>query len=229
MKKNTRKLKKAALLLCSAVLLVCISIGATVAYLTSTATVTNTFTVGNVKITLDEEDVDGSTSDAARDTANNYHIFPDGQYKKDPIVHVDRTSENCYLFVKVENGLADIEAAATISVGDEAKQQTIAQQMAANGWVALDGVANVYYYTENNSAATANAGKDLPVFSAFKISNAVVGGEKPDEVDASDTKLYLGDYAGAKITVTAYAVQADGFGTAKDAWDATFGKPDETV
>ena len=32
-----------------------------------------------------------------------------------------------------------------------------------------------------------------------------------------------GAAANAKITVTAYAVQADGFTTAKAAWDATFG------
>ena len=52
------KLRKVLLLACSAVLLVCLSVGATLAYLTSTDTVKNTFTVGKVAITLDEVNVD---------------------------------------------------------------------------------------------------------------------------------------------------------------------------
>ena len=227
--KKTRKLRKVLLTVCCAALLVCVTIGATVAYLTSTATVENTFTVGNVKITLDEADTDNDNNTAdnvtidgkVRDTANNYHIFPDGQYDKDPIVHVDQNSENCYLFVKVENGLAAIEAAATIGEGDTAQQMTIADQMAANGWVPLADVANVYYYTDGKGTTlTANAGKNIDVFSAFKISDAVIGGERPDDAAESDTNKYLGDYADATITVTAYAIQADGFDTAAEAWDA---------
>ena len=50
-------LRKVLLLACSAVLLVCLSVGATLAYLTSNDTVVNTFTVGKVAITLDETDV----------------------------------------------------------------------------------------------------------------------------------------------------------------------------
>ena len=54
---NTRKLRKAILTLCSALLLVSLSVGITVAYLTSTDEVKNTFTVGQVKITLDEAEL----------------------------------------------------------------------------------------------------------------------------------------------------------------------------
>ena len=58
MMKNS-KFRRILLLLACAVLLVSLSVGATLAYLTSTTeTVTNTFTVGNVAITLDELDVD---------------------------------------------------------------------------------------------------------------------------------------------------------------------------
>ena len=53
-----KKTRKILLMAACAVLLVCISVGATVAYLTSTDTVTNTFTVGQVAITLDEAKVD---------------------------------------------------------------------------------------------------------------------------------------------------------------------------
>ena len=221
--RKTHKMRKVLLAVCCAALLVCVTIGATVAYLTSQATVTNTFTVGNVKITLDEADTDNDTNTSdnvtttdgkTRDTANKYHIFPDGQYVKDPIVHVDAKSEDCYLFVKVANGLADIEVPAKFVEEDGEKNMTIAQQMEANGWVKLTEGSNIYYYKD-----IVNAGQNIPVFSAFKISNAVVGGEKPEDAD-DDTTKYLGDYANANITVTAYAIQADGFDTAADAWEA---------
>ena len=67
------KTKSNALLmtLC-AVLLVAASVLGTMAYLTSTDEVENTFTVGNVKITLDESKVDqnGNAVEGDRVTAN---------------------------------------------------------------------------------------------------------------------------------------------------------------
>lgn len=208
MKKNTRKLKKAALLLCSAVLLVCISIGATVAYLTSQDTVTNTFTVGNVQITLDEAKVtpDGKPVDPAERTdANSYKLLPGHTYTKDPMIHVDAASENCWLFVKVENGIAAIEDA----------NKTIAAQMTANGWTLVENTTNIYKYKE-----TVSGGANIPVFGEFAISNAVIGGMKPITTDGAgdDGKLYLDEYKNAKIVITAYAIQADGFSTAEAAW-----------
>ena len=207
MKKNTRKLKKAALLLCSAVLLVCISIGATVAYLTSQDSVTNTFTVGNVAITLDEADTDDSTLDADRDTSNTYKLFPGHTYIKDPTIHVGDASENCWLFVKVDNGIADIE--------DET--DTIAAQMSELGWSEVTTGSGIYAYDRIVAAS-----EDIPVFSHFKISGDVVGGMEPSTTDDSgnDGKLYLDAYKNAQIVITAYAIQADGFTTAKAAWDA---------
>ena len=56
-----KKTKKALLLSLCAVMLVTASVLGTMAYLTSTDEVVNTFTVGNVAITLDETDVDNST------------------------------------------------------------------------------------------------------------------------------------------------------------------------
>ena len=215
MKKNTRKLKKAALLLCSAVLLVCISIGATVAYLTITDKVTNTFTVGNVKITLDEAKVDANGAkvkdeegnDVARVQANSYKLMPGHTYTKDPMIHVDAASENCWLFVKVENGIAAIEDA----------NKTIAAQMTANGWTLVENTTNIYKYKE-----TVSGGANIPVFGEFAISNAVIGGMKPITTDGAgdDGKLYLDEYKNAKIVITAYAIQADGFTTPEAAWTA---------
>lgn len=190
------KLKKILTLMCCAVLLVCISVGATVAYLTSQDSVTNTFTVGKVKITLDELDVDNSTEgENDRDQANAYHLLPSTSYEKDPTVHVEADSENSWLFVKVENGIADIETTDTT--------KTIAAQIAANNWTALDGVANVYYksYTKQDTV------KDEVVFSTFEIAGNV-------------SNATIDQYTDAEIVITAYAIQAQGLETAAEAWTA---------
>jgi len=63
---------KALLLALCAVLLVAASVLGTMAYLTSRAEVTNTFTVGSVSITLDEAPVDenGEATTGTRVTEN---------------------------------------------------------------------------------------------------------------------------------------------------------------
>ncbi|MFR6087431.1 MAG: SipW-dependent-type signal peptide-containing protein [Oscillospiraceae bacterium] len=84
---------KPLLTLCCALLLVAAGVFGTLAYLTGTDTVNNTFTVGNVKITLDEAKVttDGTPVEGAdRVKANEYHLLPGHTYTKDPTVTVGR-------------------------------------------------------------------------------------------------------------------------------------------
>lgn len=95
---------KALLLTLCAVLLVAASVLGTMAYLTSTDTVTNTFTVGKVEIKLDEAKVnaDGIPEEgAARVQANSYKLMPGTTYTKDPTVTVKAGSEESYVRMKV--------------------------------------------------------------------------------------------------------------------------------
>lgn len=192
---------KPLLTLCCALLLVAAGVFGTLAYLTDTDTVNNTFTVGNVKITLDEAKVttDGTPVEGAdRVKANEYHLLPGHTYTKDPIIHVDADSENCYLFVKVENKIADIEGTNTVAV-----------QMARNGWVAVEGKSDVYAYTVDNALTAVEAGANVDVFETLTIGDSVTNND-------------LAKYANKTITVTAYAIQADGFDgkTAAEIWTA---------
>lgn len=191
---RTRTKAKALALAVCAVLLVVATVCVTMAFLTSTDSVTNTFTVGNVTITLDEADVktDGTYESNAtvRVKANEYKLIPGHTYIKDPTVHVAQGSEDCWLFVQVENGLADAEDAA---------QATIAEQMAAKGWTLVTGETDVYAYSQKQSA-----GANVGVFDSFTISGTA-------DVSA---------FGNATINVTAYAIQADGFSTAEAAWTA---------
>ncbi len=190
-------MKKAVLLVMCALLLCGASVLGTLAYLTSQDSVTNTFTVGNIKITLDEAPVnaDGQATEGARVKANAYKLVPGKTYSKDPVIHVASGSEKCWLFIKVENGIAGIEDSAN----------TVDTQLKANGWLPLESVANVYYHAVVD--ATENA-VDVNTFTTFKIAGET----------ANDT---LAEYGNATVVVTAYAVQEAGFeNNAAGAWTA---------
>ena len=198
------KMKALALALC-AVLLVVTTVFVTMAYLTSEDTVKNTFTVGKVTIMLDEADVDEAgevvagadrTKTDGRVHTNEYHLIPGHEYTKDPTIHVDAKSEDCWLFVKLENGLKDI-----IDV------KTIETQMTEKGWMCIDETDNIWAYKE-----TVEGGENIDVFDEFKLK---------DNADVS--KYATEDNESNVINVTAYAVQADGFSTEQEAWNATFG------
>ena len=90
---------KALLLTLCAVLLVAASVLGTMAYLTSSAEVKNTFTIGKVEIKLDETDVTNPTG--PRVTANSYKLMPGTTYTKDPTVTVKAGSEESYVRMKV--------------------------------------------------------------------------------------------------------------------------------
>ncbi|MBR4411285.1 MAG: SipW-dependent-type signal peptide-containing protein [Firmicutes bacterium] len=191
--------RKALMTVLAAMLLVTMSVFGTLAYLTSTDAVTNTFTVGNVAITLDEADVDNSKTNVTtegRDKANAYHLLPGHVFAKDPTVHVEANSENSWVFVKVENGIADYEA-----VTDKGN---IAAQISANGWTPLDGVDGVYYKEYTKQATV----KDYVVFEKFKID------------DNAQAVEGWSDIASKTIKVTAYAVQKDDVvDIAAEAWN----------
>lgn len=185
------KTKALVLALC-AVLLVVTTVFVTMAFLTSEDSVQNTFTVGEVTISLDELDVDDSDNDGFttdRDKANEYKLIPGKTYKKDPTIHVGANSEPCYLFVKVENGLVDAEADGN---------RTIAKQMENEGWFPVNGTEDVYYCGTVTTISAVNGGQDKVVFNEFTID---------DSVEADD----LVKYADKEIKVTAYAIQAEGF------------------
>lgn len=186
-----KKLSKILILVVSAALLVTASVMGTLAYLTNTTgAVTNTFTVGNVSITLDEIKVnpDGTPDGDSRVVENTYKLIPGHIYQKDPTIHVNKLSEDCWVFMKLSNGLGD---AAIIEINE--------------GWTKIaeveDGI--IYAYNIVLSAEESSA----PLFSKFQFAT-----------DAEPSK-----FSDKNITLVGYAVQAEGFNNAEDAWAAGFG------
>lgn len=200
------KKSKAILMVVCAMLLVAASVMGTLAYLTSQASVTNSFSVGKVEITLDEAEVDeygnrvvGADDLVARVTSNKYKLVPGHTYTKDPTIHVQPKSENCWVFAKIENDL-----------GVDVTLENMNPKFKPL-WVDNTRVDGVYFY-ENIVPYSVNV-TDLVVFDEFTFAN-----------DADPAQ-----YTNASIKVTGYAIQADGFTTAVDAWKASgFGTPAPT-
>ena len=109
------------------VLVIGCAVGGTVAWLvSSTNAVVNTFTYGDINITLGET------------TGATYKIIPGVNIDKDPKVTVKKDSEACWLFVKVEEEGTFVANKVTYSIAD--------------GWTKGDGTPipeNVYYRAVN--------------------------------------------------------------------------------
>ncbi len=106
-------------LIVAAALLLALGVGATIAFLVSSpVTVKNTFTVGNVSITLQET------------TGAQYKLAPGVDLTKDPTITVKAGSEACWLFVKVEKE-PELDAFCTYEIQSQ--------------WIPLPGQDGVYY------------------------------------------------------------------------------------
>lgn len=244
-----KKILALALVFCLALAL---GIGGTLAYLTSTDTVTNTFTVGNVSIKLDEAKVgtDGKalTGDSAeRVKENSYKLMPGHTYDKDPTVTVNAGSEESYIKVVVTvNKTAELDkifkAHEDFAIVED-KANNVAGVVAgydSNKWTLQnkggekDSNGNrtytFYYYKTVSAVGNGKGGKDADeVLEDLFTSITIPGSLTNEEIETLQYKITqtTGDDGAAtttkieeklSITVTAYAIQADGFTDAADAW-----------
>ena len=234
---------KALLLVLCAVLLVTASGLGTMAYLTDDDSVTNTFTVGSVGLTLDEADVNekgqplkdnavvDDVADADRwqptqeDPEQEYHLLPGHTYTKDPTVTVDKNSENAY-----------VRMMATITYKAEA-DKVFADHKTGDlftPWLDIDGTNWKFngapVTTKDDSADTISRTYEFRyVGNDAENPGVVVKSETATVLPALFTTIRVPDLVtkeeiayldGMKITVVAHAIQADGFANADAAWTA---------
>lgn len=211
--KNNKKLSVSRLVVLTVaiILAACTAIGGTVAWLIAkTEPVVNTFTYGDINITLEETDtnLDGDNDP----TTNQYEMIPGNAIKKDPKVTVKAESENAWLFVKLEKSQNFDEFLTYQVILDDP-----ATTDAVEGWTALDGVDGVYY--KKVDKANADAEHFVLVEDADKNTVFVkdtVTKEMLNALDANGADNY------PKLTITAYAVQRDedmaAIDTAAEAW-----------
>ena len=209
------KARKILVSLAALALVAAISIGGTIAYLTSNDEVVNTFTVGNVAIKLDEAkaNTDGTLVEgAARVDANSYKLLPGHTYNKDPMVTVLSGSETSYIKMTVTFSKANELDAIFAPTGAELTSNFNGYD-AAN-WIYKGNTKNTtdntrtyeFWYKEAVGAPTADVALDA-LFDSITVPGTI-------------TNEQLATIAGMTITVNAYAIQADGFATADAAWTA---------
>lgn len=188
--------KKIAVAAAAFALVLCFAVGGTLAWLTAqTNTITNTFTKGDVKISLTETWNTDTNSDSSNDVWQA-QLIPGETYAKDPKVKVLRdTNVDCWLFVKFEelNGAADyLDYTSTLTK--------------ANGWTQGDGndiPANVWY----REVKADDFVKEWELLDGNKVTI------NEDSVTADN--MYAA--AKAELVYTAYAAQKDNL-TAAGAW-----------
>ena len=188
-----RKLKKQllqAMIVCG--LVVSVAAGSTVAYLTDAETATNTFTVGNVQIDLEEPGYPGNDSDEVK------NIIPNQEIVKDP--QIENTGSNdalAFLRVEVPQEMFTDEDDGT---GEQKKQDLFRLKGVSDQWELLrtetvtgeDGKAKtsyVYGYKKTLGKGTTTD----KLFQKVQMKNAV----------ESDLSGNVED-----IVVTACAIQA---------------------
>ena len=187
----------AAALAC--VLCVGLGIGGTLAWLTAqTGPVTNTFTVGDIDLLLDEKDTDGSETGwvegmaEGRDTQNAYDVIPGVSVEKDPTVHVLSGSEKCWVYVLVDDQMNKAFTNSAAYTVDAANWEQVKQVVNDNSIVTM--------YKYKTVVDAENGQVNLVVFNGVTISENI-------------TKADVDSLAGKTITVKAYAHQADNLST----------------
>lgn len=211
--------KKFIIIALALVLVITATVAGTLAWLTSKDEVVNTFTVGKVKITLDEAEVDeyGNPIRAAnRVKENTYRLIPGQTYVKDPTVTVKAGSEESYIRMLVTiNKYSTLKAV----FGDNFLPQNY-----VNGtwddtvWVYEKTTENAddtitYEFRYHTTVSTANLTDDvvLPaLFTEFALPGTVTG-EDLEALNAGDA---------LEISVVAHAIQKLGFENEDDAWTA---------
>ena len=187
--------KKPLILAVALVVTISATLGGSLAWLTATTSViTNTFTIGDIKIDLTEsDDGDGDPNN------NSYEITLGKPIDKDPKVTVYGGSKDCWLFIK-------IDVSANFS--------PLLSYTAAAGWTELgDSYPGVYYRAVNESSSA----QEFAVLAGNKVNVAPSSPEIDKilkEIMETDNYPYM--------KIRAYAIQRDAtidkIDNAEEAW-----------
>lgn len=214
MKAKSKLLKVLIISLC-AVVLVTGSVLGTLAYLTDTQEVVNTFTVGDVDIDVDEAPVnpDGTViPDEDRVEGNDYHLIPGQTYTKDPTMTVKAGSEDSYVRMMVTiNCMSELK----VIFGEDFLPHEYIEGKDSSIWVYNSTTDNgdntvTYEFRYHTTVDAYESTEDIvlePLFTSFTVPGEVTGEQ-------------LATIADLEIRVEGHAIQTLSFDTADEAWAA---------
>ncbi len=182
-------MNKKKTILAAVVLMLVLLIGGVVAYFTSTDDAVNEFTLGNIRIELEEGDWDPAAAQ---------NVMPGQKIVKEPSVHNVSDENDAYVFLKVESPCTT-----------ETTPTEIFQYTTNSGWLEITDPAaactngNITrLYAWGNGTAMTKVAADAyteTLFDEVRVDRTLQGEEEG-----------LNPTGGLKITVKAYGVQADG-------------------
>ena len=217
MLKSMTNSKKKVFALALSVCVVVLSIASSsIAYFTDTAEYTNTFTSGNVSITLTEAVAERNTlGNVVKDTSKSriaYNddvvygkIFPTQTIDKDPLITLDSTSENAYVGAIVtlnKTGIGNI-------LKNETDVKNFITGLPTSGATVKVSITAdaITIYIVHETALVPNG--TAQVFTGLKMFDTW-------------TSTEMSALAGLQLHVKAYAVQKDGFADATTALKTAF-------
>ncbi len=153
-----------------AVVLVCVgAIGGTLAWLTDSKEVTNTFTVGDIEIALDEDKFDASKA----------NLVPGTEIDKDPTITVKANSEDSYVFAMVENNL-------------KANGKTIGELNISSDWTAVATQGNKTIYKYKETILSQKSDKELTsIFTKVSIDGDKITSEDLEAMEKVTNKTIV--------------------------------------
>lgn len=211
--------KKTLILALSLMLIFCVTMGVTLAYLNeSTDPVVNTFIPAELgSLELDEND---TTDYNSNESDHDYLVVPGQSITKDPRVTFSFSNENgevvdAYVFVKIDangwtsstDGMTFTKTVGSVSDGLSFTIDTF--------WTKLDGTpAGTYVYYKAVDV-------DVP---STHVTNQKVIANNTISVSTDIVKESIGQVSAAGLTFTAYAIQQLGFNTPLAAWSEVSGQ-----
>jgi len=184
-------MKKRKFLLAAVALLLIFGIGSTIAYLTDTDTATNTFTIGGVDITLTEPNWVATSGE---------NIVPGQTITKDPTITNVSTTNDAYVFMKVEVPCTTTSTPApreifTYTVNSSWTEIPSAATTCTNG-----KATHVYYYGSGSLSALAKNNTATPaLFAQVKLVQ-----------DLTNDELTNLGHTAKDMVITGYGIQNDG-------------------
>ena len=181
--------KKSIILIFSCILLLTVIVSGTIAWLKSESnSLVSKFSYGNIKIFITEEDVND-------ENVKNFEIIPGAKIKKNTTVTVEENSEDCWLFIEIEQS-DNFNNFMNYSIED--------------GWKKLEEYENIYYREVDKK-------NEKQIYTVFKDDIINVNSDITRELFNS-----LTDDNYPMISILAYGIQRnskiDAIDTAEDAW-----------
>lgn len=211
-------MKKTIAIVALVVLVAVASVLGTLAYLTDTRTVENTFTMGDVKIKLDETNVKNPEE---RVTSNTYtDMAPGIVYTKDPVVtNVGPSDAWVRMIVTVENGMnwLGLYNENVWTAPQEAAFKALINNTLSEDWE-LTRIAYVPNSERGTTDFVATLKYKMPLVTNSATSAAFEEVTIPAKATANDITTRISQNGTFHIDVKAEAIQKNGF----DTWEAAF-------